>query len=211
MEVFGDWCVACVVSPTSLHEKAHVGAHVGSVILTQCKVMPHPAPSSRVLTVVYHFGCETLARDEKSNHSTWSIFENGQNFHTESLGSGGLWPAVQEVEGQGMKERLVDGLQNMRESMGRIFGSSLGITTALFMIIWFANALTYYGEVLLTTAVSPPQSREDTASQQLILSTCQKPASIIVHKSIPLALNCMLVRRSTHLQLVLLSEARAIR
>ena len=63
---------------------------------------------------------------------------------------------MQELEGQGKQERIKDSLRNMRESLGRIFGSSLGITTALFMTIWFANALTYYGEVLLTTAVSPP-------------------------------------------------------
>ena len=61
---------------------------------------------------------------------------------------------MQEAEGQSKRERVMDGLQNMRESLGRIFGTALGITTALFMTIWFANALTYYGEVLLTTAVS---------------------------------------------------------
>lgn len=60
---------------------------------------------------------------------------------------------MQEEKGQGKKGLLVDGLKTMKQSMRRIFGSSFGITTALFMIIWFANALTYYGEVLLTTAV----------------------------------------------------------
>jgi hypothetical protein len=62
---------------------------------------------------------------------------------------------VQEATDHGEKGRLVGGLKNVKESTCRIFGSSLGITTALLMIIWFANALTYYGEVLLTTAVIP--------------------------------------------------------
>lgn len=39
-------------------------------------------------------------------------------------------------------------------SLASVFTSSLGLTTALLMFIWFANALTYYGEVLLTVTVS---------------------------------------------------------
>ena len=36
----------------------------------------------------------------------------------------------------------------------RLMGRSLRRTSLLLMIIWFANALTYYGLVLLTTTVS---------------------------------------------------------
>lgn len=49
-------------------------------------------------------------------------------------------------------------VRQAREVIGRmiksIFGSNLGVTTVLLMVIWFANALTYYGEVLLTVTVS---------------------------------------------------------
>lgn len=43
--------------------------------------------------------------------------------------------------------------------MSLIFKSALGITTGLLMFIWFVNALTYYGEVLLTTTVSSDKNQ----------------------------------------------------
>ena len=38
-------------------------------------------------------------------------------------------------------------------ALSSVFTAGLALTTSLLMFIWFSNALTYYGEVLLTTTV----------------------------------------------------------
>lgn len=50
--------------------------------------------------------------------------------------------------------RGLKGCTSFAQSTRMIFRYPLGITTGLFLFIWFVNALTYYCEVLLTTTVS---------------------------------------------------------
>lgn len=48
---------------------------------------------------------------------------------------------------------LSDALWLLYGALGKLFAPRLRRSSLLLMVIWFANALTYYGLVLLTTTV----------------------------------------------------------
>ncbi|GAB4823994.1 hypothetical protein N2152v2_011040 [Parachlorella kessleri] len=52
-------------------------------------------------------------------------------------------------------------LQEMRGAFGQLYGPRLRQTTLLLYVIWFVNAITYYGLVLLTTALQSASKEQE--------------------------------------------------
>ena len=70
---------------------------------------------------------------------------------------GGLHPPAATA----WRRRLRGALHAMRAAFATVFSPQLRRTTALLYAIWFVNALTYYGLVLLTTALQTEAKEEE--------------------------------------------------
>ena len=78
-----------------------------------------------------------------------------------------------------MLQRTKEGLMSQKQQLSApfvalwrsllsVFSSTLRLTTGLLLFIWFANALTYYAEVLLTVTVRLPT----VLPAEFLLLTC---------------------------------------
>ena len=56
-------------------------------------------------------------------------------------------------EGKTRWQQAAAVVKSAGNALSSVFTAGLALTTSLLMFIWFSNALTYYGEVLLTTTV----------------------------------------------------------
>lgn len=112
------------------------------------------APSGTACHHRYH----TAGPQLLSQHNSGSL--SSGNFmvlqrQTELSDRGGFYTQEGKLPST-WRSSLSEGWRSFRSSISLLLHSSLGVTTGLFMFIWFVNALTYYGEVLLTTTVSLP-------------------------------------------------------
>lgn len=74
--------------------------------------------------------------------------------HAEDGSDGAAWGA------SGLRQRAKRLRRVVASSCGAIFGPQLRRTTLLLFAVWFTNALTYYGLVLLTTALQTAAKKE---------------------------------------------------
>ena len=65
----------------------------------------------------------------------------------------GLHVLQRRPEGKTRWQQAAAVVRSAGNALSSVFTAGLALTTSLLMFIWFSNALTYYGEVLLTTTV----------------------------------------------------------
>lgn len=91
--------------------------------------------------------------------------ESYANDSTKIVVDDGIISSEEESQGASWTQPVVAVLKSVRYALRQVFGERLARTTGILWLVWFANATTYYGLVLLTTSLQV-ESEKDKGEQR---------------------------------------------